>query len=299
MQSPLRKIAVYDLETGGFDYKVNSITEIAGVIVDLDTLQIIEEFSVVILPYMDLKSNLDDSNKEAKRLFNLLASPGEEGKVKSLQYNGKQITLKSLDELIRDIETFSTYLASRKVDKKIVDKIFSYDEYLELRKTDLKNIAEIYFNCCYNPQALEATHISIDLLLKEGVPYKEACERFKNLLTSHSVGTNKPILAGHNIKSFDMPFTDKIFLDSGYELTKLINSFIIDTLEWVRLRWPELSSYSLGVCANTLGLTLKEAHRALPDTIANAKVLIALLKSMRGEGSQESTYVRRKFDFNY
>ena len=299
MQSPLKKIIVYDLETGGFDYRVNSITEIAGVVIDLETLQIVEEFSTMLLPYMDLRANLEESNKEAKRVFNLLAVPGEEGKVKSLLYNGKEITLKSLDELISDIEFFSEFLSKRNSDKKIVDKIFSYDEYLKLREGEFKNIVEIYFSCCYNPQALEATHIDIDLLLKEGISYKDACKKFQNLLSSHTVGTNKPIIAGHNIKSFDNPFAEKLFRDSGSSFEKLLNSFSIDTLEWVRLRWPELASYSLGVCANALGLTLKEAHRALPDTVANAKLLIALLKSMRGEGSQESVYVRRKFDFNY
>ena len=74
---------------------------------------------------------------------------------------------------------------------------------------------------------------------------------------------------------------------------------MIDTLEWARLRFTEISSFSLGVCANEVGLTLKEAHRALPDTVANAKFLIKLLKSMRGEGSQETKYVRRKFNFNF
>jgi DNA polymerase III alpha subunit (gram-positive type) len=300
MNSPLRKIIVFDLETGGFDYKINSITEAAGVVIDTETLQIIDEMSVMIRPYMDLRSILEESNKEAKRLFNLLATPGEEGKVKSLLYGKKEITLKSLDSMIRDIEVFHEYLSKRKSTQKgVSERIFTYEEYLELREGDHKNIAEIYFNSTYNPQALEATHMSIDLLLKEGVSYQEACEKFKNFQLSHTVGTNKPIMAGHNIKGFDLPFMIKLYADCGFDFLKLSNDFILDTLEWARLRWFELSSFSLGVCANTLGLTLKEAHRALPDTIANAKFLVALLKSMRGEGSQESTYVRRKFDFYF
>lgn len=300
MNSPLKKIVVFDLETGGFDAKINSITEMAGVAIDTETLQIIDEMSVMIRPYMDLRSILEESNKEAKRLFNLLATPGEEGKVKSLLYNKKEITLKSLDAMVEDIEKFHLYLSKRKSTQKgVSERIFTYEEYLELKKGDHKNIAEIYFNSTYNPQALEATHMSIDLLLKEGVSYQEACLKFKNFQLTHTVGTNKPIMAGHNIKGFDLAFMIKLYADCGLDFLKLSNDFILDTLEWARLRWFELSSFSLGVCANTLGLTLKEAHRALPDTIANAKFLIALLKSMRGEGSQESTYVRRKYDFNF
>jgi len=296
MDSPLKKFLVFDLETGGLSYKTNSITEIAGVVVDSESLQIIEEFSVMLRPYLDLRSVLEESNKEAKRLFNELAVPGEEGRVKSLLYKDREVTLKSLEILMTDIDSFNQYLEEQKVKS----RLFTYEQYLELKETVHSDIVEIYFNSCYNPQALEVTHITIEQLLKEGIEPQEACNRFKNLITSHTVGTYKPIISGHNIKGFDLPYIDKLFTDSGYEFYKLVNTFIIDTLEWVRLRWSSLSSFSLGVCANELGLTLKEAHRALPDTIANAKLLIELLKSMRNEnGGQATVYVRRKLDFNY
>lgn len=303
MDSPLRRILVWDLETGGLNNKTNPITEMAGVVINTENLEIIEEFSVVFYPYMDLRNNLEETNKEAKRLFNELATPGEEGKVKSLLYGGKEITLKTLNVMVEDIEKFNLYLEKREVEKKKVKqcgRIFTYEEYLELLETEYKDIAYTYFNSCYNPEALEATHISIDLLLKEGIHYLEAGDKIKDLITRHTVGTYKPIIAGHNIKGFDIPFMEKLFSDCGFDFLKLVNSFIIDTLEWARLRWFNLSSFSLGVCSNELGLTLKEAHRALPDTIANAKFLIKLLESMRSEGtSTGKEYKRRKFDFNF
>lgn len=303
MDSPLRRILVFDLETGGLNYKTNPITEMAGVVIDTETLNILEEFSVVFYPYMDLRNNLEESPKEAKRLFNELAIPGGDGQVKSLIYSGKEITLKSLGIVVEDIEKFNLYLEKREVEKKKLKqsgKMFTYEEYLELLETDYKDIAKLYFNSCYNPEALEATHISIDLLLKEGIPYQEAGVKIKELISRHTVGTYKPIIAGHHIKGFDIPFMEKLFFDCGFEFLKLVNSFIIDTLDWARLRWFSLSSFSLGVCSNTLGLTLKEAHRALPDTVANAKFLIKLLESMRSEGTGEGKeYKRKKFDFNF
>ncbi len=303
MDSPLRRIMVFDLETGGLNYRTNPITEMAGVIIDTETLNILEEFSVVFLPYMDLRNNLDETNKEAKRLFNELAVPGSEGQVKSLMYGGKEITLKSLNVLVEDIEKFNLYLEKREVEKKKLKqsgRMFTYEEYLELLDTEYKDIAYTYFNSCYNPQALEATHISIELLLKEGIPYQEAGTKIKELILRHTVGTYKPIIAGHNIKGFDIPFMEKLFFDCGFDFLKLVNNFIIDTLEWARLRWFSLSSFSLGVCSNTLGLTLKEAHRALPDTVANAKFLIKLLESMRSEGTGEGKeYKRKKFSFHF
>ena len=303
MDTPLRRILVFDLETGGLSNKTNPITEMAGVVIDTETLNIVEEFSVMFLPYMDLRNNLEESSKEAKRLFTELATPGSEGQVKSLLYAGKEITLKTLKILSDDIEIFSEYLAEREVEKKKLKqsgKMFTYEEYLELLETEYCDIAKLYFNSCYNPQALEATHMSIDLLLKEGIPWQEAGVKIQELIKSHTVGTYKPIIAGHNIKGFDIPFMEKLFFDCGFDFLKLVNPFVIDTLEWARLRWFSLSSFSLGVCSNELGLTLKEAHRALPDTIANANFLIKLLKSMRGEGTRTGEqYQRRKFDFNF
>jgi DNA polymerase III epsilon subunit-like protein len=303
MESPLKRVIVYDLETGGFLSKVNSITEMAGVVIELETLEIIEQFSVMFFPYMDLRSNLEEPSKDAKRLFNELANPGEEGKVKSMYYAGKEITLKSLSVMVEDIEKFNLYLEKRDVEKKKIKesgRMFTYDEYLELLETEYKDIITVYFNSCYNPQALEATHMSVELLLKEGIPWKEAGVKIKELISSHTVGTHKPILAGHNIKSFDNPFMEKLFTDLGFEFFKLLNNFSIDTLEWVRIKWPTLAAYSLGVCCNAVGLTLKEAHRALPDTIANAKLLIEMLKSMRGEGGgTKSEYKRSKLSCNF
>lgn len=294
MDSPLEKIITFDLETGGFLNKTNSITEFAGVVINLADLQIIEEFTVMLHPYMDLKNALEEPNKEAKRLFNELATPGQEGQVKCLVYADKEITLKSLDVMIEDITEFNKYLEKRK------SRMFVYDEYLELLETQYKDIAKIYFNSAYNPQALEATHMSIDMLVKEGINWKDATGKIKELIARHTHGTHKPIIAGHNIKGFDNDFMIKLFADCGFDFLKLVNTFMIDTLEWVRLRWPVLSAFSLGVCCNAVGLTLKEAHRALPDTIANARLLIKLLESMRSDGTGTGQeYKRRKFTMNF
>jgi DNA polymerase III epsilon subunit-like protein len=294
MESPLKRILNYDLETGGFSRGTNSITEFAGVVINLEDLQIIEEFTVMLHPYFDLKNALEEPRKEAKRLFNELATPGQEGQVKNYLYGNKELTLKDLSVMVEDIEKFNLYLEKRK------SRMFVWEEYLELLETEYKDIAKTYFNSAYNPQALEATHMSIELLLKDGINWKDATMQIKELISRHTIGTNKPIIAGHNIEDFDNPFITKLFADCGLDFLKLVNTFMIDTLKWVRLRWPSLGAYSLGVCCNALGLTLKEAHRALPDTVANAKLLIELLKNMRGEGvGIQTERKRKKFSMNF
>lgn len=294
MISPYKRILVYDLETGGLSSKYNSITEFAGVAIDLETLEIVEEFSVMFTPYLDLSNRFEEPIKEAKQIFKTIAEKDPETNIKTLQYNNKSITLKSLEVLIYSIADFyNAYLS--------VESDFISGKNLEelLKDEDFSEIGKIYFDFNYNPQALEVTHIQKELLYKEGVEFSEGFNQIKDLIQRHTVGNSKPIIAGHNINKFDNPFIDKLFEQNKDDFRKYINPLTIDTLEWARLKWFEMSSFSLGVVSNEVGLTLSEAHRALPDTIANAKFLIKMLKNLRGEGGQESKYVRKKYNFNF
>lgn len=294
MQSPLKKIIVYDLETGGLKSDFNSITEIAMVAIDLETLEIIDTMSVLLRPVIDLRGVADDSSREAKILIKELAVINNDTGIKSVLYKDSYVTLKNYDTLIDDIDLFYEEILE------VSSGLIEYEQYLKIREDErLKDIAELFFNKCYNPQALEITQIPIKLLLEEGVGHEEAVKQVVAFFQKHTIGTKKPILAGHNIEGFDNDFFKLLLSRFKFNLDKLINRLRIDTLDWVRLKWFEMPSFNLGTCVNEVGLTLKMAHRALPDTEANAKLLIKILKSLRGEGTQESNYVRKKYDFNF
>lgn len=299
MQSPIKYFAVSDLETGGLKYDINPITEAAIVIVSNETLEIVEEFSVMLRPRLDLSTMNESGKKESKRIFEALAVKDEEDNIKKMRYKDIIVTPRTQTILGDDIEAFREFLLKR--DNILPNGfVIEYEDYIDIKEnTEFGDIIEVFFNLCYNPQALEVTHMSIDLLLEEGVTYEEAFSKFNSIIEKYTIGMNKPVLAGHNIKKFDNAFFEKFYKDNGKDFYKVINDFIQDTLDMCRTRWFELSSFSLGVCANALGLTLKEAHRALPDTIANAKVLIALLKNMRGEGQGEVEYVRKKYNHQF
>lgn len=308
MQSPYKRVIVYDLETGGLSNKHNSITELAMVAIELETLSIIEEFSVMLRPRLDLSSREPEPMKEAKELFKMLKVKDEETNMNTLPFMGHQVTLKNLQPLVDEIVKFYEFLEEH-------GDIIELEDFLRLEQdTDLGPITKVFFDKCYNPQALEVTHISRDMLIEEGAPYEEAFKLTLEMIKRHTIGNSKPIIAGHNIGSlprrivkgkekgpdgFDNPFMEKFFLNNKSDFFDVINDKIVDTLKEARMRWYELSGYNLGICANEVGLTLKEAHRALPDTVANAKFYIKLLKNLRGEGSQETTYQRRKFDFKF
>jgi DNA polymerase III alpha subunit (gram-positive type) len=283
-----------DLETGGLSNKYNSITEFAGVVVCMESLTILEEFQVMMKPRLNLVTREEDTLKEAKQLFKMLKVKDAETGLNTLKYNIHDITLKNLDPLVEDLDEFYAFLENH-------GDVIEYNDLIEFEKReDIGEIVKLYFDKCYSPQALEVTGIPRELLEKEGIEYSEAFAQIKDLFDRHKVGNSKPILCGHNIIEFDKPFMDILFNDNKEDFNKHINyTQIIDTLGWARLRWFEMPSYNLSTCCNEVDVVLKGAHRALPDTISNAQFFIKMMKSFRGEGSQESNYVRRKFKLNY
>tara|TARA_R110002020_G_scaffold392352_1_gene602613 strand:+ start:2692 stop:3579 length:888 start_codon:yes stop_codon:yes gene_type:complete len=295
MKSPYKRAVVFDLETGGFSEKYNGITEIAMVAIDMESLEIIEEFSTLIKPRLDLTNREDDVNKEAKALFKMLKVKDEDSGLNILRFKDHDITLKNLEPLEDAIDVFYLYLDTKGID------VIEYDHLIELEKNpDYSDIVKIYFDKCYNPQALEATHIPRELFETEGIEYQEAFKLIKEFFDIYKVGNSKPILSGHNIKKFDNPFMEVLFNNNNEDFYKYIDDTqMFDTLEIARIKWFEMPSYALGVVANELGITLRDAHRALPDTVANAKVLIKMLKHLRGEGGSKSSYVRKKYTYNF
>lgn len=294
MQTPLKKIIVYDLETGGLLKEHNSITEIAMVAIDMETLSIIDEMSVMLKPRIDLSNRLEDSKDEAKALYKRLAKKDIDTGIKTLSYGKEKITLKNLEPLIEAVEKFAD-----KINSEYKSGILTLEDIEYFEASDLKDIFAIYYENAYNSEAAEITKINRKMLVENGLEYNEAFKKCEKFIKQNTSGNNKPILSGHNIKGFDNDFFEKFFVDNKSDLKKLTNKLMLDTLEMARLKFWELSSYSLGVVSNEVGLTLKEAHRALPDTVANANFLIKLLKSLRGDGNESTKYVRKKYSLNY
>ena len=316
MQSPYKRIIAYDLETGGFDCNINSITELAMVAIDMETLEIIDKMSVMILPRVNISHYHGwESIKIAKAVYKNLAVKDEDSGVRQLRSKDEIITLKNMRPLEEAIELFLDM-----IDSEYPDWVLDAEaiDYLE-NHAEWGDIMEVFFNNCYNPQALEATHIPRELFENEGVKYEEAFIQCKGFIDKHTIGNSKPIMAGHNIGTlprrivkksagkfiekkpdgFDNPFMEVFFSDHKHNYFVEVNEYFIDTLKEARVIYYESAGYNLGTIANSLGITLKEAHRALPDTIATANVIISMLKRYRGFGSKESTYERRKFKLKF
>ena len=293
MKSPYIKAIVFDTETGGLKKDFNSLTELAFVAIDMETLESVDEMEVMILPYLDLSTMQEDSLKEAKEIYKYLSVKDETTGKKVLTYKNEKLGIKDLEPLSKDIELFkSLYLKG----KTIID----YPELVSIEETDLKSLARLLFDKCYNPEAFVATGINRQMLLDEGVDRGVAYKKIEAFFLKHTEGNSKPILSGHNIRKFDNPFMEKFFSLYKKDFNNFINpTQMIDTLEWSRLKWFNMPSYSLGVVSNELGITLKNAHRAINDTRGNAKFFIKIMQHLRGQGVEKSNYKRRKFKMNF
>lgn len=87
-------------------------------------------------------------------------------------------------------------------------------------------------------------------------------------------------LAAHNAK-FDMGFLRA-------ELGRLGKSFDlaqIDTLAFAQRLYPQMRSYRLSALCKFLGVTLKNAHRAVHDAMATAQCLARMLEDVQGKGA--------------
>ena len=80
------------------------------------------------------------------------------------------------------------------------------------------------------------------------------------------------VLSAYNI-SFDAHFLEVI----GKQLRYQFNHPKIDALDVARRNIPSLHNYKLGTVVKALGIELNNAHRALADAIAAAKVFIKLV----------------------
>ena len=85
--------------------------------------------------------------------------------------------------------------------------------------------------------------------------------------------------AAHNAK-FDSSFLIEECKRLGIE----VHMPVIDTLEFSRRMYPSLKSHRLGAVCKSLGISLKNAHRAVHDARATALMLIRMLDTAAEKG---------------
>jgi DNA polymerase III alpha subunit (gram-positive type) len=154
----------------------------------------------------------------------------------------------------------------------------------------------------YTSGAMNAHRITIAEMEEDGIPLKQVAVEVIAKLDSWKVGGvfGKPILVGHNIIKFDIPFItlsfEQVKLRDAF--IKKINDQVMDTLYFSMFKFPtskdkgdelaQNNNHKLGSICKAMGISLTGAHRAAADTEANAEVFIEFIKGIRGEGSDVS-----------
>lgn len=134
--------------------------------------------------------------------------------------------------------------------------------------------------------------------IQNGKPAKEVVKDICDFLKSVKSKSKKPVLSGHNIDKFDNPHLADFFEQQKVDILKFVEDDSIDTLKWARMKWiadPEMTKFNLGACCKKAGIRLLDAHSAMPDTEANAKLLVKMLTSLRGTGGEVIEEKKERF----
>ena len=123
------------------------------------------------------------------------------------------------------------------------------------------------------PRITEITHIS-DQMLRDKPPAAELLPKLLKFMDGCPI-------AAHNAK-FDCSIlaSELKRLDMTYDAPQ------VDTLTLARKLYPELKSHRLGSVCKRLGVSLKDAHRAVNDAAATAQCLARMMDEARKKGAR-------------
>lgn len=136
----------------------------------------------------------------------------------------------------------------------------------------------------YQEEAAKVSGITKQMLEKEGQEISQVFREICDFLKKYKKGNKLPIFVGHNLRNFDADFMIGLFEMFKTDISKFVDEDLEDTMEWMRKKFVEAPSFNLASCTQMANIDHVQAHRALPDTIATAKLWIYLLKCLRGEG---------------
>lgn len=148
----------------------------------------------------------------------------------------------------------------------------------------------------YTEGAMNTHGISIEQMNDQGkelgVVMKEIVSHLKAWKTPGMHG--KPMLAGHNIHHFDIPYIDTCMSWFKLNWSAEVCGTVFDTLHIARLVWPQtikddptktIADHKLETCCTAVGVELTDSHRASGDTEANAQMVLKWIDMLRGRGS--------------
>ncbi len=159
---------------------------------------------------------------------------------------------------IVDIETTGTYAAANGITE-ISIHIFDGEKLVEKFETLINPRQPI-------PHYIQAMTGITDKMVETAPVFETVAEKIYTLLEGK-------IFVAHNV-NFDYSFVKSHLAEAGF----ILNSKKLCTVRLSRKIFPGFASYSLGNLCHSLGITIKNRHRAGGDTEATVKVFRLLLQ---------------------
>lgn len=188
---------------------------------------------------------------------------------------------------------------------KVIDPVVTDDAGLKQLEKENNYPKTTYVGGYLSEEAIEKTGIKPETLSMKGIDVKVVVDGCINLFESAKTGSSrysKPVIVGHNI-GFDIGFMSYMFKSCRKDLSKYIAGNTdssgnwypnyIDTITWVKCKDTSLNSYGLRGVAETMGVELSNAHRAITDVLATAQVFRLMVNNMRSDTNTQQTQRHR------
>jgi len=169
---------------------------------------------------------------------------------------------------IVDIETTGGYAAANSITE-ISIRVFDGENELEHFQTLIDPCQPI-------PYYIQAMTGITDAMVSKAPKFSEVAPRVAALLKER-------IFIGHNV-NFDYSFVKAQLNDEGYEL----DCRKLCTVRLSRKIFPGFNSYSLSKLSNSLGITIRDHHRAGGDTEATLAIFRLLLANDKDKHIEKS-----------
>ncbi len=215
----------------------------------------------VVQAFPEAHKLLGRDNPDMKVIYGVEAYlvPDKEKSVK----NPKGQNIENSTYCVLDLETTGISIATEKITEIGIMKVKNGEIIDE-------------FECFVNPEkpipqrVVEVTNIT-DEMVKDAETIDKVFPKVLEFL-------GDSIIVAHNA-SFDVGFLKNTAKLLGYEF----NYTYIDTLPLAKDLFPELKKYKLGKIADSLGIEVDVAHRALADVETTVKVFNVMLKKLKDE----------------
>ena len=136
------------------------------------------------------------------------------------------------------------------------------------------------FSCFVNPEkpipqrVVEVTNITDDMV-KDAETIEQVFPKMLNFI-------GDSVLVAHNA-DFDIGFLKYNAKELGYTL----DNTYLDTLRLSKELFPDLKKYKLGIIAESLGIKVEVAHRALDDVDTTVKVFNVMIDMLKEKGANK------------